>query len=283
MKERFDYEEKVWGAHEVSLSPRHLGALRLEYCLKDLLGVEGRVLEVGCGAGGMAKALKAYRPDLDVYGCDISRKAIQAARESPGRVAFEIGDALSLPFDTAGFSAVVMFDVLEHLSDPGQALAEAWRILAPGGFFHLFVPCEGELFTIHGLLARAGMRAKERYGGHVQRFTLAEVRKLAEDHGFAVRHERWSSHLVNQLADAAYFVGLGIRGRNTSMSVEGYLESSKSGLQREVIRVLTAGVAVASYYESRAFGWIPGSGLHSLSQKPDMGKPPIEEQSRWLS
>ncbi|MCK5644624.1 MAG: hypothetical protein KAJ19_27750, partial [Gammaproteobacteria bacterium] len=50
----FDYESKVWGGHEVMVTPTYLGALRLRYCLEDLRGIYGRVLEVGCGAGGMA-------------------------------------------------------------------------------------------------------------------------------------------------------------------------------------------------------------------------------------
>ncbi|NIN65623.1 MAG: methyltransferase, partial [Anaerolineae bacterium] len=48
----------------------------------------GQVLEVGCGAGGMARAIKARRPDLDVYGCDISRTAIGMAQRNPGGVTF---------------------------------------------------------------------------------------------------------------------------------------------------------------------------------------------------
>ena len=136
----FDYETKTWGGHAVGLSPRHLGALRLHYCLADIANTRGSVLEVGCGAGAMAKAIKRSRPDLQVVGCDVSQNAIALARQDPQGVSFEVGDAYGLPYMDANFEAVVMFDVLEHLDEPGRSIREVVRVLSPGGLFHLFVP-----------------------------------------------------------------------------------------------------------------------------------------------
>ena len=100
----FDYESKLWGAHEVKPSPMFLGGLRLRYCLDDLAHVQGRVLEIGCGAGAMARAIKSYQPTLEVYGCDISQRAINAAQLNPRGVTFEVGDAYDLPFLNSCFS-----------------------------------------------------------------------------------------------------------------------------------------------------------------------------------
>ena len=44
----FDYESKLWGAHQVEAKPSYLGALRLEYALQDLNPINGKVLEIGC-------------------------------------------------------------------------------------------------------------------------------------------------------------------------------------------------------------------------------------------
>jgi len=263
----FDYESKVWGGHEVKISPTYLGALRLRYCIEDLKGVNGSVLEVGCGAGGMVKAIKAYRTDLDVYGCDISRQAIRAAQENPRGVTFREGHAYDLPFEDQNFSAVVMFDLLEHLIEPDRAIAEAWRVLEKKGLFHLFVPCEGGLYTIHGLLTRMGWRAKEKYGGHIQRFKLKDVYSILNKQCFDVLRHRWSAHLINQIIDVAYFTGLSLRGKNTSTSVEGYLETAKPSLISIGIDALKTAVAVASYYESRIFSWFPGGGGHFAGVK----------------
>jgi SAM-dependent methyltransferase len=264
----FDYETKTWGGHAVGVSPRYLGALRLRYCLDDVADIRGSVLEVGCGAGAMAKALKQFRPDLEVVGCDISEKAIAQARQDPQGVSFEVGDAYGLPYGDGNFEGVVMFDVLEHLDDPGRLVREVVRLLSPGGLFHLFVPCEGELHTIHGILARLGWRAKEKYGGHIQRLTgpdvLAEFRAAQLD----VIRTRWSGHLVNQLVDAAYFTALEVRGRNVATSIEGYLASAQRSARSLAVDLAKSAVAIASFYESVFVPWLPGSGIHVTGKKP---------------
>ena len=90
---QFDYESKTWGGAKVRLSPLYLGASRLKFALEDLKNIRGRVLEVGCGAGGMAKAIKFYRPDLEVLAVDISRGAISEANREPKGVNFSSADA----------------------------------------------------------------------------------------------------------------------------------------------------------------------------------------------
>jgi SAM-dependent methyltransferase len=263
----FDYETKLWGGHRVELSPTYLGALRLRYCLEDLSDVSGMVLEIGCGAGGMAKAIKDYRPDLEVYGCDISQLAIQAAQRNPGGVTFKVGDAYVLPFGDRSFTAVVAFDLLEHLAEPSRVIAEAWRVLEPGGQCHFFVPCEGSTITLHGLLSFLGWRAKEKYGGHIQRFRLCDLRDLFKISDFEIINYRWSGHLINQVVDVTYFSGLSLLGKNVPMSVEGYLETTPRGLFPVSVGMLKNAIAIASYYESRLFVRIPGSGVHLLCTK----------------
>jgi len=263
----FDYETKTWGGHAVGLSPRHLGALRLRYCLSDIANACGSVLEVGCGAGAMARAIKRGRPDLQVVGCDISQKAIGLARQDPQGVSFDIGDAYGLPYRDSSFEAVVMFDVLEHLDEPGRSIREVVRVLSPGGLFHLFVPCEGELHTIHGILARLGWRAKEKYGGHVQRTTARDVLMEFERAGLEVLRRRWSGHLINQIVDAAYFTALDIRGRNVTTSIEGYLAGAQRSARSLAVDLAKSTVAIVSYLESAPVPWLPGMGIHVTGRK----------------
>ena len=258
----FDYESKLWGAHEVRVSPTYLGAMRLRYCLEDLKGVSGRILEVGCGGGGMVRALKSYRPDLEVMGCDLSRTAARIAGHRSSDVDFAVANAYDLPYASGSLAAYVMFDVLEHVEDPRRVLSEAHRLLEPGGILHMFVPCEGELHTLHGLLARLGWRAKERFGGHIQRFTLPELRQLIASVGFSDSRWRWSCHAINQVADVGYFTALQVRGKNTAKSVEGFLATTRRSLPQMVVWFLKAGVSAASYVESRLMASLPGSGAH---------------------
>ena len=88
----FDYEGKVWGSSNVRLSYSFLGYLKLKYVLEDIAGVNGRILDVGCGGGGFAKGIRVYRPDLEVYGVDINKNAIKKANVNSKGVHFKIGD-----------------------------------------------------------------------------------------------------------------------------------------------------------------------------------------------
>jgi len=258
----FDYEDKVWGASTVRVNPLHLGALRLKYCLESIKHVDGKVVEIGCGAGGMVKAVKNYRPDLDVYGCDVSKTAIKEARESSGDVKFEVADIYKMPFKDNAFEAVVMFDLLEHLDKPEVAVREIFRILKPGGVFHSYTPCEGNWSNYDFYLRKLGWKGKERYAGHIQKYSEGSLKELIEGVGFKMGEAKWSNHLINQVADALYFLFLSIRGKNTDYSVEGFVSKSKPGLIRWIMSVAAKAVAVGTYFESRFLYWAPGHGLH---------------------
>src|SRR5689334_24163121 len=108
----FDYESKKWGAAPLAPRPRFMNGLKLRYLLEDLSSVHGRVLDVGCGAGQVAKAVKRERPDLEVLGCDVSRSAIAAASESSQGVDFRLATAERLPFADGELDFVWIFDVL---------------------------------------------------------------------------------------------------------------------------------------------------------------------------
>jgi len=262
-----DYASKLWGAHQVKPTATYLGGLKLRYCLDDLEGARGKVLEVGCGGGAMLRAIKTYRPDLDVYGCDFSWQAVRTAREWPVGVNYLAGNAHSLPLANETYAAVVMLDVLEHLPDPRLALAEIQRVLVPGGRLHLFVPCEGDPRNLHGLLWRLGWQAKEKLIGHIQHFTASALQTLLAELGFHIHRNRWSGHAVNQVVDVAYFSWIDWRGRQVTTSVESYLNDAPPGMVPWLVNAAKSSVAVASYYESRLLVKVPGSGVHLLCCK----------------
>jgi len=89
-----------------------------------------RVLDVGCGRGEILR----HCADVGVkaYGIDYAPVAVQMAREA-GTV--YQADAKRLPFPALFFDRVLMFDLVEHLHpwELDQALAEARRVLRPGG------------------------------------------------------------------------------------------------------------------------------------------------------
>jgi 2-polyprenyl-6-hydroxyphenyl methylase / 3-demethylubiquinone-9 3-methyltransferase len=104
------------------------------------LGRRCRVLDVGCGAGFLANALAA-RGHV-VAGLDAAAGALAVARrwDGTGSVSYQQGDAYALPFPDGAFDVVCAMDFLEHVEEPARVVAEAARVLAPGGlfFFHTF-------------------------------------------------------------------------------------------------------------------------------------------------
>ncbi|MDE2141895.1 MAG: bifunctional 2-polyprenyl-6-hydroxyphenol methylase/3-demethylubiquinol 3-O-methyltransferase UbiG [Elusimicrobia bacterium] len=118
---------------------------RLAYIL-DALRSDGlrpgaRVLDVGCGGGLIANPLA--EAGFRVKGIDRSVPSLETARahaDPESGAVYEAGDALALAEPDGGYDAVLMMDLLEHLDEPARAVAEAARVLRPGGllFFHTF-------------------------------------------------------------------------------------------------------------------------------------------------
>jgi SAM-dependent methyltransferase len=206
---QFDYEDTstVEGRGELRMGTHDLAALRLERCLQAIEGTAGRLLEIGCGAGRYTRAFLHYRPDLEVYGCDISHIALDEAREADrtGKIEYKLGDALALPYGDAEFDIVVLFDVFEHVTDVGQAASEVARVLKPGGVFHCFVPCEGNRRTFFSLLRGNKLvpihRWKRDHIGHIQILTTGQMRRLLEKRGLRVRDTTFSFHILGQIHD----------------------------------------------------------------------------------
>jgi len=94
-------------------------------------------LEVGCGEGtNLARLARRGHPvGIDRY----PEKARFAARAVPG-ARLAVADAGALPFRDGCFAGVLIRDVLHHLPEPGPAVAEAVRVLRPGGTFVLIEP-----------------------------------------------------------------------------------------------------------------------------------------------
>src|SRR3954447_22300715 len=73
-----------------------------------------RVLDVGCGAGALARRLAESVPHVD--GVDLSPEMIEAAlREAPPNVTFRVGDVLTLDPPPGSYDAILSSAVLHHL------------------------------------------------------------------------------------------------------------------------------------------------------------------------
>lgn len=97
-----------------------------------------RVLEAGAGTGAFAAALAAlWGPCFAVDGADISeamlRRAVERWHGLGLNASGRLTDIRALPFPDQTFDLVLAGHVLEHLSDPKEAILELWRVLRPGG------------------------------------------------------------------------------------------------------------------------------------------------------
>jgi ubiquinone/menaquinone biosynthesis C-methylase UbiE len=102
-----------------------------------------RVLDIGCGTGSLAIALKRGQPELQVVGLDPDPRALERAERKAARarvqVQFERGFGDALPYADATFARVFSSFMLHHLQPDAQLrlLEDALRVLEPAGSLHL--------------------------------------------------------------------------------------------------------------------------------------------------
>jgi 2-polyprenyl-6-hydroxyphenyl methylase/3-demethylubiquinone-9 3-methyltransferase len=109
--------------------------------IAETLGEEPQdVLDLGCGAGFLSNYLgtRGHR----VTGIDTTTENLTVAKlhDDSRRVAYRQADACALPFPDRSFDVVCAMDLLEHVEKPHALIAEASRVLRPGGrfVFHTF-------------------------------------------------------------------------------------------------------------------------------------------------
>jgi SAM-dependent methyltransferase len=97
----------------------------------------GPMVDVGCATGVFLDGMR--QRGWQVQGVELAPEAAKYARQRLGLEVFTgTLEAAGLP--TASFNLVTMWDVLEHVYDPGQTLREIHRILKPGGWFVFSIP-----------------------------------------------------------------------------------------------------------------------------------------------
>jgi len=98
-------------------------------------------LDIGCGEG--ANTRKVAGLGAKMTGIDVAPTFIRHAAEAGGDIAYQVADAHALPFADKSFDFATAFMSLMDMPKPEQAIAEAARVLKPGGFlqFSILHPC----------------------------------------------------------------------------------------------------------------------------------------------
>jgi 2-polyprenyl-3-methyl-5-hydroxy-6-metoxy-1,4-benzoquinol methylase len=150
------------------------------------VGPLGRLLDVGCGAGGVGRALRDRVDRL--VGIEIDPEAASSAREVYDDV--RMGRAEDAVADLAGpFDTILAYDLLEHLADPADLLRRLRELATEGGILHVSVPNARHWtlvrdLVLHGTFGYTDWGHRDRT--HLRWFTRADLVDLLESAGWRV-------------------------------------------------------------------------------------------------
>lgn len=145
----------------------------------------GKVLDIGCAKGGYGRTLKNMRPGIYLVGIELYPELAPHAEQWYDRVITGTIEEIDIVDD---FDVINMGDILEHLQNPWDSLAEMHSLLKPGGFLVGSVPNIGHWTIVRSLLE--GNFEYIPFGllcvGHLRFFTEKTLIDSLQDAGFAL-------------------------------------------------------------------------------------------------
>jgi len=157
----------------------------------------GRVLDIGCGEGGVGRALRGRAESLT--GIELDAGAAEKASEVYDLVL--VGDADSRLAEVEGpFDTILAYDVLEHLPDPAPLIRRLRALAAPGAVLHASVPNARHWSLVRDLVVRGTFGytdAEHRDTTHLRWFTRRDLVAALELGGWRVEG---TAHAPSSLA-----------------------------------------------------------------------------------
>jgi SAM-dependent methyltransferase len=152
--------------------------------IERLTGGPGRVLDVGCGPGGLLKLMA--RRGWETRGTERSESAALQARTEHG-LDVRAEELEAIVAEGATFDAVVLWHVAEHLPDPAKTFGEIARLLRPGGVLMVGVPNFG---SPESRIGGAGWFHLD-VPRHLFHFTKATLGRMLAEAGFVTREKTY--------------------------------------------------------------------------------------------
>ena len=248
-----------WGSNPEFFGPRHAhreGRIVHELWRRSSAG--DLHLECAAGVGSLTIKLANKRP---VVAADLSLRSlshlVKAARSAgvAGRVLPVVADITCLPFDDDTFDSATSAETLEHLPDDRNAAAELCRALKPGGWLVGTVPADPGQWSDW-----------DDWGGHLRRYTTADMAELLADAGLEPHVRTWGWPLL-RVYDGFFLKRVNSRRLKTEGPVDADPTLRRvSGLGQRKWLV----AAVRSAFEiDRLFDGVPwGVGLIFAARKP---------------
>jgi SAM-dependent methyltransferase len=184
----------------------------------------GKILDIGCGTGGMMELLKEYG---SVFGLDSHDEACSfSQRRNP----FPLlkGDANQLPFKKGTFHLVALFDVLYHqyIVDDQAVLDQTYDLLAPNGYLLITDSAFDSLKSTHD----QAVMARHRY-------TLGELTDKLKKAGFTIIKKSFLYFSLFPLIVFARFMGK-LSMRSSGSSVHSDLKETNPFINRLLLTIL---------------------------------------------
>jgi ubiquinone/menaquinone biosynthesis C-methylase UbiE len=146
----------------------------ITWALKHYFPDAKSFLEIGCGTGFVLSGIEATCPNLTVYGSEAFSKGLSFASQRLNKAELFQMDARRIPF-LEEFDVIGCFDVLEHIQEDVDVLAEIYRSVVPGGGVLLTVPQHPWLWSY-----------QDDYSHHLRRYCTAPLRVAMERIGFEI-------------------------------------------------------------------------------------------------
>ena len=169
-------------------------------------------IEIGSGTGPIARMIADRAPRAEVTGVEPSAELVSHAERLRGErpnLRFETGDGAALRHAAGTFDLAVQHTVLSHVTDAGALLAEAFRVLRPGG---TLVVCDGDFSKAS--LAIASYDPLHAVAQHfaenfvTDRYLTGKLRAMSQAAGFVTRDFRVSSRLLTDSPQMGIWVKL---------------------------------------------------------------------------
>jgi SAM-dependent methyltransferase len=176
----YEIEAEIEGTHWWFAGRRRLFAAEIE---RTGLDQDAAILDIGTSTGTNLRMLRTLGFG-NVQGLDASDEAIRFCAQK-GFNTVRKGDLCSMPFASSAFDFVLATDVIEHVDDDAQAMAEIARILKPGGIALITVPTFRCLWGLQDEIAK-----------HKRRYRKSELLALVTSSGMRIERQYYFNYLL---------------------------------------------------------------------------------------